>query len=278
MSKNEKAYRTLGLDPGASLEAIAAAYERMKVAWNPDRFVGNVPLEKRAAEKLKEIERAYLSLLEAHGIEVSDGPPPSLFDDALAERLAEPRRRFFWQKWVALGAVAVALLLALILRSGSELRPEEDSATSAPPEVETIDSETGEATLDQDPGTVEITIPPGKGSEPSAGSPLTRGATPTAGLPVKAAFEVLQVKAPAAQRLVTGGYPELRYRGWKALRADPPEVTIALLAQSQGEDEPVAYLWVINMETDAVRPLNKPAMDLDAPRPPETRPKLVREE
>jgi len=95
---------------------------------------------------------------------------------------------------------------------------------------------------------------------------------------LRTAFEMLQAKSPTVQRLVSGGYPDLRYKGWKALKADPPEVTIGLLAEKQGDAEDITYLWSINMETEKVRALNKQALELDAPRHPGTRPKLVREE
>ena len=45
----------LGLKPGASQEEIIQAYKDLVNVWHPDRFVNNQRLQKRAEEKLKEI-------------------------------------------------------------------------------------------------------------------------------------------------------------------------------------------------------------------------------
>ena len=58
----EKIYRCieiLGLTPGASEEEINQAYRDLVNVWHPDRFVGNPRLQKKAEEKVKEINAAY---------------------------------------------------------------------------------------------------------------------------------------------------------------------------------------------------------------------------
>ena len=278
MARNEKAYRTLWLKQDSSLEEIARAYERMKVAWNPDKFVGNAPLEKRAAEKLKAIERAYTALLEAHGIDVADGPPPSLFDDALAERLAKPRKGI--PKWAlaAVAVIAIAIILALVLGTEDEPAAGEQTTTESPQEVEELPPPTSSTVPDQEPAAVEIRQPKVQLPTPTPSSEKPAPSNPLRSTPIAVAFEMLQAKSPTVQRLVSGGYPDLQYKGWKALKADPPEVTIALVAEKQGDAEATTYLWLVNMETEKVRAHNKQALELDAPRHPGTRPKLVREE
>jgi len=49
----------LGLKPGAPQEEVTQAYRDMANVWHPDRFVNNVRLQKKAEEKLKEINSAY---------------------------------------------------------------------------------------------------------------------------------------------------------------------------------------------------------------------------
>ena len=49
----------LGLKPGASQEEIAQAYRDLANVWHPDRFAGNPRLQKKAEEKIKEINSAY---------------------------------------------------------------------------------------------------------------------------------------------------------------------------------------------------------------------------
>ena len=49
----------LGLKPGASQEEVTQAYRDLANVWHPDRFVGNPRLQKKAEEKIKEINAAY---------------------------------------------------------------------------------------------------------------------------------------------------------------------------------------------------------------------------
>jgi hypothetical protein len=275
MSDVDRAYRTLGLNPEAPLEDIGRAYERMTSAWDPDRFVGNAPLEKRAAEKLKGLERAYKILLEAHGIEVDDGPPPSLFDDALAERLSKRRRGF--PRWVLVGIAVVVIGAILFLMVGNSEDPAEfessslsedpDTESEAPPES----GEPAEALKTAEPTekqTVKERVPSVQEKpRPAARKPI----------PLEVAFDLLRAKSATVTKLVDGQFPDLNYLGWKALRADPPEVTLELRAERGPEAQGVSFLWIVNMETERVRAANREAQKLDTPSRPTQRPKLVRE-
>ena len=49
----------LGLKPNASQEEVNQAYRDLANVWHPDRFVGNPRLQKKAEEKIKEINAAY---------------------------------------------------------------------------------------------------------------------------------------------------------------------------------------------------------------------------
>ena len=49
----------LGLKPNASEEEVNQAYRDLAKVWHPDRFVGNPRLQKKAEEKIKEINAAY---------------------------------------------------------------------------------------------------------------------------------------------------------------------------------------------------------------------------
>jgi curved DNA-binding protein CbpA len=49
----------LGLKPGASQEEVNQAYRDLVNVWHPDRFVGKPPLQKKAEEKVKEINAAH---------------------------------------------------------------------------------------------------------------------------------------------------------------------------------------------------------------------------
>ena len=49
----------LGLKPSASQEEVNQAYRDLVNVWHPDRFANNLRLQKKAEEKLKEINEAY---------------------------------------------------------------------------------------------------------------------------------------------------------------------------------------------------------------------------
>ncbi len=59
MTSAEKHYRTLGIEPGASLKEIKEAYRDLASVWHPDRFANNPRLQEKAQETLKEINAAY---------------------------------------------------------------------------------------------------------------------------------------------------------------------------------------------------------------------------
>jgi preprotein translocase subunit Sec63 len=57
--KIDRCIEILGLKRGASQEEVNQAYRDLVNVWHPDRFVGNPRLEKKAEEKVKEINAAY---------------------------------------------------------------------------------------------------------------------------------------------------------------------------------------------------------------------------
>jgi hypothetical protein len=129
MSDVENAYRILGLEVGASAQEVEEAYRDLRSVWQPDRFVDDPKLQEKASGKLAELEAAF-GILQTDrpgetfpqekrkepasqggptegssqhangtpGLTGSEGPPsgddrmPSLFDDALAERIKKPKR------------------------------------------------------------------------------------------------------------------------------------------------------------------------------------------
>jgi curved DNA-binding protein CbpA len=57
--KISRCIEILGLKPGASQDEVSKAYRDLVNVWHPDRFVGNPRLQKKAEEKIKEINAAY---------------------------------------------------------------------------------------------------------------------------------------------------------------------------------------------------------------------------
>ena len=52
-------YRILELAPGATQEEVKRSYRELVKVWHPDRFTGDPKLQKKAQEKLKQINLAY---------------------------------------------------------------------------------------------------------------------------------------------------------------------------------------------------------------------------
>lgn len=59
MLEVERYYRTLELEPGASLEEIHQGYIDLTWVWHPDRFVGNPRLQQKAHHKLQQLNEAH---------------------------------------------------------------------------------------------------------------------------------------------------------------------------------------------------------------------------
>jgi hypothetical protein len=59
----DKCYELLGVKPGASVAELKAAYRDMAKVWHPDRFGHDERLQKKAQDKLKEINEAYELLI-----------------------------------------------------------------------------------------------------------------------------------------------------------------------------------------------------------------------
>jgi DnaJ-like protein len=62
VSDYDKDCRVLELEPGASLEEIRQTYLDQTKVWHPDRFSNDIRLQKKAEERLKEINLAYQRL------------------------------------------------------------------------------------------------------------------------------------------------------------------------------------------------------------------------
>lgn len=58
-----RCYELLGVEPGASVAELKAAHRDMAKVWHPDRFANDERLQKKAQDKLKEINEAYELLI-----------------------------------------------------------------------------------------------------------------------------------------------------------------------------------------------------------------------
>jgi hypothetical protein len=116
----EKCRQILSVSTRAPLREIKEAYLDLAKVWHPDRFAGNSRLEKKATEKLAEINRAYeilLAFYEAGGNEGGmDGPeevrraypPPN--EEARGNMCEMPKRHGFFRILMTLCAIAIILI------------------------------------------------------------------------------------------------------------------------------------------------------------------------
>ncbi len=63
----DRCFGMLGLKPGASQEEVTQAYRDLANVWHPDRFTGNPRLQRKAEEKIKEINSAYQCIKSFYG-------------------------------------------------------------------------------------------------------------------------------------------------------------------------------------------------------------------
>src|SRR5438477_12790660 len=82
LSEYENDCRILEIERGASLAEIRQAYRDQTKVWHPDRFPNDIRLQKKAEEKLKQINMAYQRLCGRRGTyeflirSRSTDPPP----------------------------------------------------------------------------------------------------------------------------------------------------------------------------------------------------------
>jgi hypothetical protein len=82
-----KCYRVLDLEPGASLRGTKQAYRELVKVWHPDRFENDLQLQRKAQEKLKDINAAY-RIISDH-LEAAGDVPRSEADESQKKRGAD---------------------------------------------------------------------------------------------------------------------------------------------------------------------------------------------
>ena len=87
-------YRLLELDAGSSPEAVKRSYRDLVKLWHPDRYSPGSPLQKKAEEKLKEINLAYERIFKKPPGGIAEEPPPKSAHaaPAMAEETSGPKR------------------------------------------------------------------------------------------------------------------------------------------------------------------------------------------
>lgn len=79
---SDRAYRILGLAPGASADEVKVAYRDLVQVWHPDRFPADSRLRAKADRNLQRINAAYAVLKDVQPPAV---PPRSRLRESLAD-------------------------------------------------------------------------------------------------------------------------------------------------------------------------------------------------
>lgn len=148
MNTSDHYYRVLDLGPGASIDEVKQAHKEMLKVWHPDRFNNDEELQRKAQEKLKEINNAYDMLsqlpppslaqvpcLTAGGAEPALDPPSSRAAGVQAKRPATRRA------WMA--TIFTSVACAIFLSSFTARRISSTPAGAAPPVAQQAEMATG---------------------------------------------------------------------------------------------------------------------------------------
>jgi hypothetical protein len=136
----------LGVKPGASVAELKAAYRDMAKVWHPDRFGHDERLQKKAQEKLKEINEAYELLVSGK----TPRPQPTATNQErqtaapdFAAPVAKASKPMQWQ-WAAVPLmIFVAIFFAV-----TQLR-KSDAAVVEPAEQQSVQVAEGPSTSNQ---------------------------------------------------------------------------------------------------------------------------------
>ena len=166
-SEINRCYRALELEPGASLDEVKQAWRELVKVWHPDRFPNDTKLQRKAQERLKEINGAY-EILEQyltsgtpppHSRDSSSRtserteqqsskrreseskrtetppprPPPPPPQSSTEQTRSEPRKSRTGMLWAVVGGIVVMLLIWA--NSGDNSNLSLDSGTYVPPPV-----------------------------------------------------------------------------------------------------------------------------------------------
>jgi curved DNA-binding protein CbpA len=85
-------YGILELEPRVSQEELHQSYKDLAFVWHPDRFMGNARLQRKAHEKLQQINAAYAQLRSLRrAAQATVSPPPVSKPSSRPQPAANPQ-------------------------------------------------------------------------------------------------------------------------------------------------------------------------------------------
>ncbi len=139
-------YRILEVEPGATLDEVKRAYRELVKVWHPDRFTHDLNLQRKAQEKLKQINHAYerICAVEPKGVPTSAGGFSNSETTAHGETPSRPsqptstpaqestRARGLGLAAVVLAVVALVSVVFSLFESSETRTTRDQSSYSAP--------------------------------------------------------------------------------------------------------------------------------------------------
>ena len=134
-------YRLLEVEPGAPLDEVKRAYRELVKVWHPDRFTHDPKLQRKAQEKLKQINAAYERICLGGPIPQATGsnnpsssgtttqhksPPPP------PRPAPAPERESNWKRRFAQAAIAIVVIAVLKAVFSTKDNPPARSVESQP--------------------------------------------------------------------------------------------------------------------------------------------------
>jgi tetratricopeptide (TPR) repeat protein len=109
MTELDRYYEIFKLKPGASPEMVKQAYRNLVKIWHPDRFFHDPALQRKAHERLREINEAYERLQTFHSEAFQARPQSGPFKAGRSKMVRKPK-----VVWVS--AVSVLLVFVISIR------------------------------------------------------------------------------------------------------------------------------------------------------------------
>ena len=131
----------------------------------------------------------------------------------------------------------------------------DDKRRDRPP-PQTVEVETGREKASQE------VRPPAEEPEMPLEEPAAEIEEPEVSELAERAFQILRAKSDLANRLIEGAIDRVTYQSWTAVERDSSEVYVYLVAEEEGRE--VHFVWSVEVETQAVKPISHAARALAA--------------
>ena len=272
MSDIEKAYRTLGLELGASMKEVREAHRDLCLVWDASRFKDNPQMQKKAHDQLGRIDEAFETLRDYHGgapktegqitrrppseknpvhpidkAENSEKREPSLYEEIFRERQNEtqPRIPIGW-----IIAVMMGLIVAVIYLGDPTDEDEVEGSQSAPAIEKPLEMEGSTENAGSGLGDLPLDAP-----QPDGTTYPTEAMVETANDPIEPArsSSVSPTDTPLKSETSSQPWPQ----SFSAVDTAKTALPVVELEEPEPDNKPVLHRKIPVMTDKAEEPADK---------------------